>query len=133
MIKSKNDFFKKDKYQLLSLKMEVYKLLFIKRRNHKEILEYLEAFDYFIQHPDKYDGATIVQDLCDIPRLDLDAMLHDYEYIVNGANRDFVKKWKSDLKYIQYMQKNGKGLRIIRMIALTLIGIVYVPYNLIIK
>jgi hypothetical protein len=133
MIKSKNDFFKKDKYQLLSLKMEVYKLLFIKRRNHKEILEYLEAFDYFIEHPDKYDGATIVQDLCDIPRLDLDAMLHDYEYIVKGANRDFVKKWKSDLKYIQYMQKNGKGLRIIRMIALTLIGIVYVPYNLIVK
>ena len=92
-----------------------------------DISDYLNAFDYFIGHPTEFDGATIVKDLVDIGELDLDAMVHDYDYI-HGANRNFVKKWKADIKYIKNMERNGKGIRIFRLLLLTIIGIVFVPY-----
>ena len=78
-------------------------------------------------HPSEFDGATIVKDLVDIEELDLDAMVHDYEYI-NGANRNFINKWKADIKYIKNMERNGKGIRVFRLFLLTIIGIVFVPY-----
>ena len=62
-----------------------------------------------------------------IGELDLDAMVHDYDYI-NGANRNFIKKWKADIKYIKNMERNGKGIRVFRLLLLTIIGIVFVPY-----
>lgn len=92
-----------------------------------DISDYLNAFDYFIRHPNKFDGATIVKDLVDIGELDLDAMVHDYDYI-HGANRNFIKKWKADIKYIKNMERNGKGIRIFRLFLLTIIGIIFVPY-----
>ena len=81
----------------------------------------------FVEHPTEFDGATIVKDLVDIGELDLDAMVHDYDYI-NGANRNFIKKWKADIKYIKNMERNGKGIRIFRLLLLTIIGIIFVPY-----
>jgi hypothetical protein len=54
-------------------------------------------------------------------------MVHDYEYI-KGANRNFIKKWKADLRYIKNMEKNGKGIRIFRLFLLTITGIIFVPY-----
>ena len=78
-------------------------------------------------HPNKFDGATIVKDLVDIGKLDLDAMVHDYDYI-HGANRNFIKKWKADIKYIKNIERNGKGIRIFRLLLLTIIGIIFVPY-----
>ena len=78
-------------------------------------------------HPSEFDGATIVKDLVDIEELDLDAMVHDYEYI-NGANRSFIKKWNADIRYIKNMEANGKGIRVFRFFILTLLGIFFVPY-----
>ena len=69
--------------------------------------------------------ATIKQSIW---KLDLDAMLHDYEYIT-GSNRNIVKKFKSDLKYIKNMEKNGKGIRVVRFILLTIAGIGTIPYS----
>ena len=43
--------------------------------------------------------SSFVKYLVDIGELDLDAMVHDYDYI-NGANRNFIKKWEADIKYI---------------------------------
>ena len=80
-----------------------------------------------MNNPSKFDGATIVKDLVDIEELDLDAMVHDYEYL-NGANRSFIKKWKADIKYIKNMERNGKGIRVFRFLMLTLLGIFFVPY-----
>ena len=57
----------------------------------------------------------------------IDAMVHDYDYL-HGANRNFIKKWKADIKYIKNMERNGKGIRIFRLFLLTIIGIVFVPY-----
>ena len=57
----------------------------------------------------------------------LDAMVHDYDYL-HGANRNFIKKWKADIKYIKNMERNGKGIRVFRLLLLTIIGIIFVPY-----
>ena len=127
MFWSKDDTFKKSKQELDILRKNVKAYLNIKERKMSDISDYLNAFDYFRIHSDKFDGATIVKDLVDIGELDLDAMVHDYDYI-NGANRNFIKKWKADIKYIKNMERNGKGIRGFRLLLLTIIGIVFVPY-----
>ena len=127
MFWSRDDTFKKSKQELDILRKNVKAYLNIKERNKSDISDYLNAFDYFTVHSDKFDGATIVKDLVDIGELDLDAMVHDYDYI-NGANRNFIKKWKADIKYIKNMERNGKGIRVFRLLLLTIIGIVFVPY-----
>ena len=127
MFWSKDDTFKKSKQELDILRKNVKAYLHIKERKMSDISDYLNAFDYFTVHSDKFDGATIVKDLVDIGELDLDAMVHDYDYI-NGANRNFIKKWKADIKYIKNMERNGKGIRVFRLFLLTIIGIVFVPY-----
>ena len=127
MFWSRDDTFKKSKTELDILRKNVKAYLHIKERKMSDISDYLNAFDYFTVHSDKFDGATIVKDLVDIGELDLDAMVHDYDYI-NGANRNFIKKWKADIKYIKNMERNGKGIRVFRLFLLTIIGIVFVPY-----
>lgn len=127
MFWSRDDTFFESKIELSILRLKIQKLLKIKNRSHQDIELYLSAFDYFRKYPEKFDGATIVKDLVDIGELDLDAMVHDYEYLM-GANRSFVKKWKADIKYIKNMEKNGKGIRVFRLFLLTIIGILFVPY-----
>lgn len=127
MFWSKDNTFKKSKGELYILRKDIKAYLHIKERKMSDISDYLNAFDYFIDYPNKFDGATIVKDLVDIGELDLDAMVHDYDYI-HGANRNFIKKWKADIKYIKNMEINGKGIRIFRLFLLTIIGIIFVPY-----
>ena len=127
MFWSRDDTFKKSKTELDILRKNIKAYLHIKERKMSDISDYLNAFDYFVEHPTEFDGATIVKDLVDIGELDLDAMVHDYDYI-NGANRNFIKKWKADIKYIKNMERNGKGIRVFRLLLLTIIGIVFVPY-----
>lgn len=74
-----------------------------------------------------YDGATFVKDLCDLPKLDLDAMAHDYECLI-GANRNFIKWFKSAWRYFENMRKNGKGNQIFRFVLVCLAGLIFVPY-----
>lgn len=125
MFWSRNDFFKQSKSDLIICEEKVKALLKIKGRSDYDIAHYLMAYKYFVNNPSKYDGATIVKDLVDVRNvsyyLDSDAMVHDYEY-VQGANRNYIKKFKSDLKYINNMELNGKGVRILRLIFLTIFG-----------
>lgn len=136
MFGSRNNFFFQDLVILKKARTDLERLLLIKKRSKTDIQQYLKAFDYFVVNPKDYDGATIVKDLVDIRTssgyLDSDAMLHDYEYLM-GANLNFIKKWKSDKKYTIGMEKNGKGVRIVRMIILTIIGVFFVPYKYITK
>ena len=127
MFWSRDYTFYNDKETLEKYRKYLKVLLYIKGRDIKDIQEYLNAYNYFIIHPSEFDGATIVKDLVDFGELDLDAMLHDYDYI-HGANRNFIKKWKADIKYIKNMEKNGKGIRVFRLLLLTIIGIIFVPY-----
>ena len=130
--KSKSDFFKQDRETLAEYRYQLLMMLKYKGRNEKDINFYIEAYDFFCRFTTKFDGATIVKDLNDLPNLDLDAMLHDYQYLC-GANKSFVRKWKSDLEYIKNMEKNGKGIRVFRLLLLTLSGILFVPYCKIFK
>lgn len=131
--KSKSKFFEQSREALLE-KCQLLELV-LKDRNvsKKTRNEILDIYDIFKNYPTiyKFDGATIVKDLNDLPNLDLDAMYHDFQYIFEGANRNFIKKFKSDLKYIKNMEKNGKGIRVTRFILLTLSGIIFVPYSII--
>ena len=127
MLWSKNNTFNKSKLDLDNIYSNMSILLHLKGRNEKDIKDYQIAFKYFRTFPFKFDGATIVKDLNDLPNLDLDAMLHDFEYL-KGANKSFSKKYKADIRYIKNMEKNGKGIRVVRFVLLTLVGIIFVPY-----
>ena len=100
MFWSRDYTFYNDKETLSKYRKYLKVLLYIKGRDPKDIQEYLNAYNYFTTHPSEFDGATIVKDLVDFGELDLDAMLHDYDYIT-GSNRNIVKKFKADLKYIK--------------------------------
>ena len=113
MLGSKNNTFYKTRTELNSIYYNMDVLLRLKGRSEDERWKYKKAFTYFITFPHKFDGATIVKDLNDLPNLDLDAMLHDYEYLC-GANKSFKRKWNTDFDYIRNMKKNGKGIRVFR-------------------
>ena len=133
MLWSKNNFFYQSPQELRVARKKLVQLFELKNRKCKEVDRYLKAFDYFAVNPSQYDGATIVKDLVDIRNnqkyLDTDAMLHDYDYI-HGANKNFVKKWVADIEYIRNMEKQGKGIRVIRFSLLLITGIFFVPYKI---
>lgn len=131
MLWSRNDFFNQSKRILDSKRQEVYDLLKIKGYNVFEIRKYITAYDYFCDNPTRFDGATVVKDLHDLPKLDLDAMLHDYVYIVEKAGNNFKSKHKADWHYAKGMERKGKGQysAYSRFIALTLTSPFWVLYT----
>lgn len=130
MLGSTCTFFTQDARILLLKRRDIVRVLTAKGYLSHERAIYLEAYDYFCVSTLEYDGATIVKDLCDIIGLDLDAMLHDYHYIVENAGANFVTKFKADWIYAKGMEKKGKGQisAFSRFIALTIAGIGFVPY-----
>jgi len=125
--KSKSTFFSQDDYALEMYRESMVKLLQIKCRSVSEISLYCAAYDFLCSFSNKFDGATLVKDLQDIPGLDLDAMLHDYECLI-GANRNYKLWFKAAWDYYENMRKNGKGNRPGRLICLSIIGLFFVPY-----
>ncbi len=125
--KSKNTFFSQDRTTLEEYRNKMIMLLKYKNRSESDIDLYIQAYDFFCRFTSKFDGATIVKDLEDLPNLDLDAMAHDYECLI-GANRNFVKWFKSSWKYFDNMVKNGKGNQVFRFVLVCLAGFVFVPY-----
>lgn len=125
--KSRSKFFLQDDYALDMYRDAVEKLLHIKGRTINEVNIYLNAYDFFCKYTHKFDGATFVKDLYDIPGLDLDAMVHDYDCLV-GANRNYKLWYKAVWNYYENMRKQGKGNRPGRLLGLSIIGLLYVPY-----
>lgn len=122
MFFSKSNFFFQSVERLKYFRNNVLTLL-----NLKEIdaAKFLKAYDYFVINPSDFDGATIVKDLQDLPRLDLSALVHDYEYIVNlkkYKGLEWLKyKVKIDFKYGKDMEALGKGIyHYIRVVGLIL-------------
>ncbi len=130
MLGSKSHYFHQSKELLFESRDKVFRLLDLKGYSFNEILIYLEAFDYFCENKTQFDGATIVKDLQDLPRLDLDAMLHDYHYIAYNVGSNFVTKWQADWLYAKGNERKGKGQysAFSRFVGLTIIGIGFVPY-----
>lgn len=130
MLGSKSNFFSQS-VEVLSLKRrQVNQLLNMKGYNEKQIDIYIKAYNYFCINPSQFDGATIVKDLIDVPGLDLDAMLHDYHYIVHNTAANFGTKWKADWLYSKGIERKGKGQysAFSRFIGLTIIGIGFVAF-----
>jgi hypothetical protein len=124
---SKSYFFYKSREDLADYRHKMIMLLIYKGRTEAEIEFYKNAYDFFCKYPAKFDGATIVKDLEDLPKLDLDAMVHDYECLI-GSNRNFKLWFKSAWNYFENMRKNGKGNQVLRLIGLSIIGLFFVPY-----
>lgn len=131
MLGSRNNFFRKSNRKLRAERVKVFKTLQLKGYKLSKINIYLHAFDYFCVHKDKFDGATIVKDLIDIPGLDLDAMLHDYLYVSYNAAANFKTKFWADWIYFKGMERKGKDnvAAFVRFFLLTITGVVYVPYT----
>lgn len=110
MLGSKNLFFYQSPVELAKRRVDVICLLTIKGYNQKQIELYLEAYDYFGINPSGYDGATAVKDLCDIPWLDLDAMLHDYHYLkFNAAAQGKYKEMADEIFKVGIAKKGKSG------------------------
>ena len=109
MIFSKPKFFHLSRFFLLKARQEIEMYLDLKGMIKDY---YLEAYDYFMDHPTKYDGATMVKDLNDV-YIDLTAMRHDYDYIVELPKHRgwewLVEKVKIDFRYGKNIEMMGKG------------------------
>ena len=70
---------------------------------------YLDAFDYFAKYPKDYNGASMTEDLGDIPGLDLDAMLHDYLYVVLMACVSWKYQILADKLFRSEMRRREKS------------------------
>ena len=68
-----------------------------------EIDDFVKSYNYFIANPSNFDGATIVADIYFINKLDVCAMLHDWQYLTKAM--DFNSKLKHDWRYCQNMRK----------------------------
>lgn len=109
MLGSRSNYFIKPELQLRQNRLSVIYCLESWGYNRHQIDIYLKAFDYFCEFPKKFDGATIVKDAHDLPGLDLDAMLHDYMYIVYECAASLNMKWYCDWVYAKMMEKKGKS------------------------
>jgi hypothetical protein len=109
MLGSENHFFNQDSKVLQVLRKDVNYLLVIKGYNYKQVDIYLKAYDYFILNPKDFDGATLVNDLCDLPNLDLDAMLHDFHYLVYNVAANLKYKQMADEIFKIGIERKGKS------------------------
>lgn len=130
MLGSVSHYFEQDKTTLAQCRDKVIQYLILKGYELLGIAIYLKAFDYFVENPHDFDGATLVKDLCDLPGIDLDAMAHDFWYIKYNVASSIGLKWKADFLYSKGNERKGKGLysAYSRFAGLTLVGIGFIPF-----
>lgn len=104
-------FFNRDKIEIKKDRRKVKALLNLKGLDSKY---FLEAFDYFVDNPESYDGATIIKDLIDVVGLDLGALRHDYDYLYTLPKFKGIQwlKMKAivDFNYGKNLEELGKGI-----------------------
>ena len=126
LFNSSSSYFHQDNETLATGRRNLVKYLGIKGYERDEITLYKKAYDYFVANPAEYDGATMTEDLCDLPGLDLDAMLHDWIYIVYNASGNYRYIWMADKLMREEMKRKGKstinaGLRFVLLALKTLL------------
>lgn len=107
LLKSHSNFFHGN--DLTVCRDKVIQLLKIWDYTQEQRKIYLNAFDYFVKHPEKFDGATMTEEMNDIPYLDLDAMLHDYLYIALNASANWEYMVKADKLFKKEMRRRQKS------------------------
>ena len=109
MIFSKPKHFNKSKVFVEKARAEI--VLFLELKN-LDVDYYLKAYDYFVENPTEFDGATLTKDLKDL-YVDFSAMRHDYDYIVllkKHKGLTWLKqKTKYDYDYAKNIERLGKG------------------------
>lgn len=133
LLNDKNNYFNRLDLDFSREKTTLVRYLLIKGYNLSELQPYLTAFNYFCEHKTEYDGATFMKDLVDFNGLDLDAMLHDYQYIKLNVSSNIVYKWKSDWIYAKGQERKGKGSysSFSRFLLLTIMALPIMAYSLI--
>jgi len=111
MFWSKSKFFKRPRKELLHDRVWLIESL---ERMRLDVEYFIEAYDYFIDHPEDYDGATVVKDLKDFVGIDLSATRHDYDYLIELKKRRWFNwigyKMRADFMYGKNMENLGKGI-----------------------
>ncbi|MCI2229595.1 hypothetical protein MC378_10485 [Polaribacter sp. MSW13] len=127
---SSSKFFLQSEKELVKGRSKLFNTYHNYGRSNNAINEVLEAYDYFCKHPKEYDGSTIVRDLFDIKHNGLvlsgSSLRHDYEYIF-GANTNWIKNYKANVKYYNSLLSNGKPTMVGWLIGLHVLGAFYVP------
>lgn len=103
-----NDYFEREN-MVLHGKEYLESLLLIWEYEIQEREIYKQVFDHFVKNPQQFNGASYTEELCDIPGLDLDAMLHDYLYVVLNASVSFKYTWKADKLLRNESRRRGKS------------------------
>lgn len=130
-MKSK-DFFKQQTKELQRLRNLMVTYLLSQELSQDVIDIYVEAYNYFMRNPFAFDGATIVKDLHHIKGLDINAMLHDYQYVVHKVASNLKYKYYADKIYAKQMEKQGRGFYAwIRFLGVTIAGVYYTPKSII--
>ena len=109
LFSSSNNFFHQEDHFIFQGKSEMDIILQLWGYELSERGPYRHAYDYFVKNPEQFDGATMTEELCDIPWLDLDAMLHDYLYVGLNASASLKYMWKADKLLRQEMRRKGKS------------------------
>jgi hypothetical protein len=107
MLFSRNSFFRQNS-EILKEKRNLLEAV-LNDATIENVSLFLDAYDYFCDFPEDFDGATIVKDLDTIRDLDASAMVHDYEYLVNKSWKNPIIKTIVDINYAQNMEKLGNS------------------------
>ena len=109
--KSKSEFFFQDREVLAEKRHHLIEVLYDFEISQKKINDQLEAFNFFAANPSLFDGATIVKDLPTIKRLDLPALKHDFDYLMNDfwSWNGLKNKIKYDWNYGQNQEELTVG------------------------
>ncbi|MUP44886.1 hypothetical protein E0K83_03890 [Gramella sp. BOM4] len=109
LFSSTNDFFEQDDNLIFQAKRDMDVILQLWGYELSERGPYVQAFDYFVRNPKHFNGASMTEELCDIPWLDLDAMLHDFLYRGLNASANLKMMWRADKLLRQEMRRRGKS------------------------
>lgn len=128
---SKNNYFWNPETFLRENRKQVDLFLQIKGYELQERSIYLEAYDFFVKHPEEFDGATMTEDLYDVDNLELAAMLHDFLYLNDNAAGNFYYSWLADKLMRAEMKRMGKSSwnTGVRFVLLILKAPFFVPFT----
>ncbi|AOR28712.1 hypothetical protein FORMB_16730 [Formosa sp. Hel1_33_131] len=131
---SVNNFFHKDISFLSEHRKWLINYLKLYNRPQSIIDVYLWAYDYCVQNPDSYDGATMTEDLA-FHGLEPEAMLHDVLYVALNVAGNFKHQYIADLIIKKEMEAHKKSsIETGKRFYLLLLKIpLFVPYAYIIK
>ena len=128
---SKSNYFKQSKEALYQGNKEMLQFLDIKNFTPDQIGCFEDAYNYFVDNPSHYDGATLSQDLYSIPGLELWSMLHDYFYIALNvwASRKYMRKADKILRLTMHKGNNAGFEMNLRTVKLFFLRGFYPWYN----